>query len=114
MPISYKSCRCGAKIPRNLKCCEKCEASRQKTYDNTTRNQESKAFYNSKAWWRVRTIVLRDNPLCVKCGHPAKIVDHIKEIRFGGAKLDLDNLRGLCVACHNKITSENRKERTNG
>lgn len=111
MPISYKSCRCGAKIPRNLKCCEKCEATRQKTYDNTTRNQDSKAFYNSKAWWRVRTIVLRDNPLCVKCGHPAQVVDHIKELRDGGAPLALENLQGLCHACHNKKTAEERGRR---
>ena len=112
MPISYKSCRCGAKIPRNLKCCEKCEASRQKTYDNTTRNQESKAFYNSKAWWRVRTIALRDNPLCVKCGHPAQVVDHIIPITEDWSRrLDLTNLQPLCHLHHNQKTAEERGRR---
>lgn len=111
MPIAYKSCKCGAKIARNVKCCEKCEASRQKIYDKTTRNQESKAFYNSKEWWRVRTIVLRDNQFCVNCNRPADVVDHIKELIDGGAPLALENLQPLCHACHNKKTAEERGRR---
>lgn len=111
MPIQYKRCKCGEKIPRNLKSCVKCEASKQKEYDTTSRNQDTKAFYNSKAWWRVRTKVLMANPLCVVCGRPANVVDHIKELTDGGAPLDLDNLQGLCHAHHNQKSADERKKR---
>lgn len=110
MAVQYKACKCGAKIPRNLSKCDKCEASRQKQYDTTSRNQDSKAFYQSKEWKAVRLIVLQSNPFC-SCGSPAVIVDHIKELRDGGEALSLDNLVGMCVACHNRKTADERKKR---
>ena len=32
---------------------------------------------------------------------PGRVVDHITPIRFGGGKLDPDNLQTMCDTCHN-------------
>lgn len=105
MPVQYKSCKCGAKISRSLKRCDKCEAEAQKDYNTHRRDDESRRFYQSKEWKAVRLIVLQSNPFCVMCEKPATLVDHIIPIRSGGAKLDVSKLQGLCVACHNKKTA---------
>lgn len=111
MAVQFKMCKCGAKIPRNLSKCDKCEASRQKQYDTTSRNQESKTFYQSKEWQAVRLIVLQSNPFCVMCDKPATVVDHIIEIEDGGARLDLKNLQGLCAYHHANKTALERNKR---
>lgn len=109
MPVQFKTCKCGAKIPRNIRSCDACEALRQKTYDTSSRDDNSKKFYNSKEWQRVRYLVLSQNPLC-SCGKEAKVVDHIVEIRKGGAKLDISNLQPMCMRCHAIKTAKERGE----
>ncbi|MDW4379944.1 HNH endonuclease [Staphylococcus saprophyticus] len=72
--------------------------------------KERKRFYNSKAWEDVRAIVLRrDNYECVWCKAEGKVttegleIDHIEELQDRpDLKLEPDNLRTLCKACHNK------------
>ena len=41
--------RCGKLIKQGARC-PSCKAARQREYDRDHRNQESKAFYNSKSW----------------------------------------------------------------
>ncbi len=91
--------------------CPKCSAQTNKRYDNNHRNKESSDFYHGTQWKAVRDRHLRRNPLCVVCGRPAKIVDHIKEISDGGCRLCDDNLQSLCVADHNTKTAKERKGR---
>jgi 5-methylcytosine-specific restriction protein A len=42
--------------------------------------------------------------MCLKEGRAsmAEIADHIKPIKEGGARLDINNLQSLCRSCHNK------------
>lgn len=69
-----------------------------------------KSFYNSKSWQEVRAYVLhRDNYECVWCKEEGRVtvddleIDHIKELQDRpDLKLEPDNLRTLCMACHNK------------
>nr|WP_185955907.1 HNH endonuclease [Staphylococcus haemolyticus] len=69
-----------------------------------------KQFYNSKAWEVVRHQVLkRDNYECTWCRDEGKVttdnleIDHVEELQDRpDLKLDPDNLRTLCKACHNK------------
>lgn len=89
----------------------KCRKNSNKTYDKIFRNEKSREFYNSSEWRKVRAIQLKSEPFCVMCQHPAKMVDHIKEIRDGGAKLDLDNLQSMCLPCHNLKTAEVKAQR---
>src|SRR5699024_372034 len=45
--------------------CDRHKGSRERQYDKYERNQESKVFYQSKAWRIVRAYVMaRDNGLC--------------------------------------------------
>lgn len=72
--------------------------------------EERNQFYNSSEWRALRKLVLeRDHNECVWCKDEGKVtrenleVDHIKELEFYPEfALDIDNLRTLCKACHNK------------
>ena len=73
-------------------------------------------FYLSKRWRRFRAWYLGTHPLCVKCEAEGRatlavILDHVVELSDGGAELDVDNVQGLCAACHNRKTAEMRKNR---
>lgn len=86
--------------------CEKHRRQTNNAYNRYTRDEDSKAFYNSKAWRRLSRLQLQREPLCADCLragriHPAEIADHIKPIRENGARLDMENLQSLCRACHN-------------
>lgn len=69
-----------------------------------------KQFYNSTAWKNVRQQALKEsNYECVWCKERGKVttenleVDHIEELQDRpDLKTDLNNLRVLCKACHNK------------
>lgn len=75
--------------------------------------QEQITFYKSSAWQKLRLEALeRDNHECIWCAQEGKVttkhdvvleIDHIQEIEFHPElALELDNLRTLCKACHNK------------
>ncbi|MDD9266064.1 HNH endonuclease [Paenibacillus sp. GCM10023248] len=78
-------------------------------YDKFKRDKDSKSFYNSTDWQKVREQALtRDNYLCRRCFKqkklvPADMVHHIVPLRDDPGKgLELDNLESLCHPCHNK------------
>lgn len=78
---------------------------------------QKKRFYKSKAWQIVRRAALmRDNFECQECKRLGRVttidpridkhkqldVDHVLEIEeYPEKALELDNLRTLCVRCHN-------------
>ncbi len=94
--------------------CPHCKKTSTRQYDKNYRNQENDTFYHSREWKRVRGLQLSKYPLCAMCSHPANIVDHIVEIKDGGAKLSLSNLQSLCTACHNQKTSDQKQQRGGG
>jgi 5-methylcytosine-specific restriction enzyme A len=53
-------------------------------------------------WRKLRRMVLNRDPVCA-CGTPAVEVDHIIGKAKGGGD-DMDNLRGMCRACHQEKT----------
>lgn len=86
----------------------------QKEYNRTRR--ENQSFYNSTQWKKVREWFRKQNPLCVMCEAeglttPTQIVDHIVEIKDGGAPLDASNLQSLCIRHHNVKTAQARSDR---
>lgn len=92
--------------------CPVCKALQEANYDANRRDQSSKAFYQSKAWRRLREQALkRDAGLCLLCGAKADVVDHIKEIKDGGAKLEIHNLQALCHSCHNQKSAKESQGR---
>lgn len=80
----------------------------QREYDQTRRDGESKRFYNSAAWRKVRKLKLAEAPLCEVCRQagrfiPASHVHHKVELRDEPAlALDVDNLQALCPSCHSR------------
>ena len=96
----------------------KLKAEANKHYDKVFRDQDAKAFYHSPQWKKVRAIKMNRNPFCEICSANnryarAEIVDHIVEIRDGGAALNIDNLQSLCRTCHNQKTAKERIKRNN-
>ena len=91
--------------------CDSCSNARHKDYNAKRRDQTLQAFYNSKEWKAVRKIAIERNPFCVICNRPAKVVDHIKEIKDGGAPLALENLQSLCHLHHNQKTAREKEKR---
>lgn len=56
--------------------------------------------YNG-AWPKISARFLRENPLCVMCGRPAELVDHIMPLSQGGDN-SAGNLRSMCRSCHGR------------
>lgn len=62
-------------------------------------------FYESPPWRRLRAGILAASPLCVLCGSPARVVDHIVPRRQAPERsLDPTNCRALCWSCHSRAT----------
>ncbi|WP_170019202.1 HNH endonuclease signature motif containing protein [Campylobacter sp. RM16190] len=115
MPTLFKRCTCGVQIKTNERLCDKCRKavneSTNRVYNTFYRNKEADRFYQSKEWKKTRILKKQQEPFCRVCGKPTEIIDHITPIEYGGAKLELSNLQGLCRACHNRKTANDKVER---
>ena len=112
-----KSCgRCGKLVPYGVSYCTEClpiiqamkeeqKRKRDKVY-NGNRDPRYTRFYNSIEWRTLSTKRLQDDGYrCVWCNAIATEVDHIVELkdpRGWDLRLDYDNLRSMCHACHDK------------
>lgn len=54
-------------------------------------------------WQKLRLMVLRERPLCERCGGAATDVDH-RTPRARGGDDSFENLQALCHACHSRKT----------
>ena len=71
-------------------------------------------FYGSAAWKAIRLEVQREcRRTCQRCGMADTriYVDHIVELRDGGAPLERSNLMGLCAPCHAKKSAREKAKR---
>ncbi len=109
---------CNKLVPLGVKYCDAHTVvraaenkERQKAYDTYHRNQEAKAFYNSREWQYTRAAVLaRDNNIDIylyitegRVIH-ADTVHHIIELSEDYAKrCDMDNLISVSETTHNAI-----------
>ena len=114
----YKRCsKCGKRIPEGTTCpCiiqmqQRMKKLRDKDYDTNRRDRQSKAFYESKEWKRVRDGVLLlddyiDVYLYVTTGEivPADTVHHIIPLKDDWSRrCDVDNLISLSQGSHGII-----------
>lgn len=89
--------------------CEEHRDEKWAGYDDGERNRLSSAERGYDATWRkARDRYIKRNPLCERCDsrgytEPAELVHHIVPLEDGGARLDPDNLKSLCYACHSII-----------
>lgn len=95
--------------------------------DNYGHRLHKDPFYNSSTWKNTKAafkIVSSDlpdgkkvsNSLCYDCfikGHitPMHSVDHMIAIEDGGSRTDFNNLRSLCLSCHNTKSAIEGNER---
>lgn len=76
---------------------------------------ELKWFYNSGEWKAARYQALkRDHFTCQICGARATEVHHLIElnemnVRDQSISLNLNNLQGLCHACHTALTTREHR-----
>ena len=114
----YKRCiQCGKRIPEGTTCScviqmqQRMKKLRDKDYDANRRDRQSKAFYESKEWKRVRDGVLLlddyiDVYLYVTTGEivPADTVHHIIPLRDDWSRrCDVNNLISLSQGSHGII-----------
>ena len=95
--------------------CDKHKKLANQQYDGSGRNQQAKQFYESTAWRNLRKMKINRQPFCEECKKfnqivRAECVDHIVEIKDGGAPLDMDNLQSLCRSCHSRKTLQGRNK----
>ena len=85
------------------------EPSRHRAYDRRRRDQESKRFYNSRAWQRARAEQLCKVPYCEECMKEdmlteATVVHHAVAIRSNRELcLNSENMVSLCHSCHSRL-----------
>lgn len=82
------------------------------------RGNSSERGYDAD-WQRLRLAVLSREPFCRLCDGSGRttaavLVDHIKPIEDGGARLDDANLQPLCVECHAVKTQADLAKRKRG
>ena len=102
-PCSYPGC---PKLTDGRYCPEH-KKLMDKQYNETFRDKEATAFYNSHTWKKKRADFLIEHPFCEECRRQGRLskatmVDHILPMRFGGLALDDENLQALCASCHTK------------
>lgn len=79
-------------------------------YKRQRTDRDEQAFYSSRAWRKVRSLVLARDPRCVFCLEAkrlslSEVADHILPLKLRpDLALELTNLRGLCKSCHNRHT----------
>lgn len=79
--------------------------------------KQADPFYLSPEWRQARAMCLiRFGNQCAKCGrtNTRMFVDHITELKDGGAALDQENLEPLCGSCHTAKTAKVRLARLMG
>lgn len=73
------------------------------TWIDANRASSAKRGYDHK-WRYIRSLFLKQNPLCKECQRVATDVDHIIALRDGGTN-KFTNLQALCHSCHSRKTA---------
>ena len=70
-------------------------------------------FYHSPEWLAKRkAVIAARGRWCQICGRGGRLyLDHVVEIRDGGALLDDGNLQLLCHGCHQRKTEDEKARR---
>lgn len=82
----------------------------KRAFDKNRAHEIHRRLYQSARWRAVRAIILRRDPLCIKCGHKASqvvhhIIDAVEWLASGHSFFDQSNLQGLCKPCHDSHTA---------
>jgi 5-methylcytosine-specific restriction protein A len=92
--------------------CDKHRKEAHRRYNQERTDKDIKrTVYDKRAWQTARNAALqRAGGWCEMCKErPAAVVDHIVEVKDGGAHFDLNNLQALCHKCHAIKTARNKR-----
>lgn len=90
--------------------CSRCakRAARFKGPAGGSRGNTTQRGYGWK-YQQNRRLRLAQNPICQVCGRARSVeTDHIVSLAEGGSRVDLDNLRAVCEACHDAKSGRDR------
>lgn len=113
MPIrAPRICGCGHHVPSGTQCeCQRRREAERKARHDRNRPSARERGYDTK-WQKVRSVFLKANPRCGRCGAPSTVVDHIMPHR-GNMRLfwSRANWQALCGTCHSgwKQSAEHRQ-----
>lgn len=85
-----------------------------RSYKARLQADPSLKFYSSAPWQQFRsTVIAERGRRCEICGTTPNTayLDHIEELRDGGAPLDRSNVQVLCGSCHQKKSIRARMTR---
>jgi len=88
--------------------CQRHKRIMRRQYDQKRGSQRERGY--TRAWERLRRMMLAEYPVCQKCNREAATeVHHIVAIAVApDLRLDADNLMCLCKSCHSKETSKRK------
>ena len=78
--------------------------------------KEADPFYLSVQWRAFRDWYISRHPVCEQCEKDGRLtratmVDHIVELKDGGAAISESNVQSLCWKCHGVKTAEAKQTR---
>lgn len=89
----------------------RCARHTVKRSDSQSKDPAQKRFYSSGHWAQIRKIVLARHPYCQVCRRvPTQEIHHLVDWTCN----ELDQLQGVCRACHGTITSRAHNAKRNG
>lgn len=113
MPIrAPRICPCGHVVASSQRCpCQIRKDAERNRRAEANRPSARERGYDSK-WETERAAFLKTNPTCVRCGAPAKVVDHVIPHR-GDRKLfwSRSNWQALCTSCHARWKQSRERSR---
>ena len=80
----------------------------RRDYDMSSDRTASRRFYQSKAWVKLRTLKVADQPLCEVClsegivTGAAQVHHKLDRRTHPDLALDYDNLESICIRHHNE------------
>ena len=91
-------------------------SSEEKTHRLDVRVKERLPLYNTPEGIALSDQVLREEPICQKCGKRlAVLVHHIKPARqYPELQLERSNLESACTPCHNRESQRVKTEEQHG
>lgn len=70
------------------------------------KRKQDKRYWTYK-WKQLRKIFLAHNPVCVKCGWTATVVDHIRPVTQGGDFWH-GPFQAMCKSCHQRKSAKEK------
>lgn len=97
--------------------CHKHPRNNDSTTRHLNRDMQGNEIHKTRRWQALRDLKIRTNPICEHCLDddltvPARVVDHIKEVRdHPELAYTYSNLQSLCHSCHGVKTAKEARAR---